>query len=464
MDKDRRKKIDNNKSKKTFWGILCLLAGMFIFLYPKRKRIKKIALNEKDKCVSAIEKEYGVLKHGVKKFPHRVLMTLKDVFVPHEGNNHKPKALHPKSLKAYVILLVLIKIFVTGFIFFTYPNPARLSEKIANEVFSLTNQSRQSEGVDIVTWNDSLTRAAQNKAQDMINNNYFSHVSPDGTQPWQWINKGEYSYVYMGENLAMDFSSAEIAHSAFKKSPTHWKNIMNSKYSDMGIGVAVGEIDNRQTIVLVEFFGTAKAPAPQLVKAAEAAETEKQDIVPIQEEQPKQEIEEIPVVKDVVKSEENKSELDDIKEDIIEPSVIGEIYVEEDVVDQVAEDQKIIANQDKVAAESDTKIAYEPIAQKLVPEITVPKVFSASQQLKVVPIEQRNISKGMVDYVILYGRYIMLLFLLVLMAILLVNILIKPHIQHSGLILQTVALIIVVSAFLFVRFHFIEDLSAVIIY
>lgn len=472
MSKSRRKKDNKNKSLKKFWEILFLLTGLLAWLYPKRKKIKKIVENEKNKYVNVIEKEYNISKHQGKKFSHRILRFLKDIFIPHEGNNHRPKALHPKSLKVYVILLVLIKLFVTGFIFFTYPNPARLSEKIVNEVFLLTNESRQSEGINKLTWNDSLARAAQSKAQDMINNNYFSHISPDGTQPWQWINKGEYNYVYMGENLAMDFSSAQIVHSAFKKSPTHWKNIMNSKYSDMGIGLAVGKINGKETIVLAEFFGSEKTPAPQLVKVAKAAETKNQipNVTTSQEKQISiQEVKTTPVVKETIPSVETEIKKDITPSTVVKSfddtsksSVISNTNITENT--NKAESKNIIIDKKEVATVADKEIAYQPIAQKLVPEITTPKIFTAANELQVVPIEENQIKKGMVDYVILYGRYILLLFLFILMAILLVNILVKPHIQHSAVILQTLALIVIVSAFLFVRFNFIEDLGAVIIY
>jgi len=123
-------------------------------------------------------------------------------------------------------------------------------------IFSFANQDRSGQGLPALKNNTKLNQAAQNKAQDMISNNYFAHTSPQGTTPWRWIDKEKYDYNYAGENLAMDFTAAEKMNDAWMASPTHRANILNPKYKDIGIGIAQGNIDGHGTTVVVQMFGS----------------------------------------------------------------------------------------------------------------------------------------------------------------------------------------------------------------
>ena len=118
----------------------------------------------------------------------------------------------------------------------------------------------------------------------MMTRSYFAHDTPEGKKPWQWINRGEYDYVYAGENLALDFTSAEVVHSAFMKSPSHRRNILNPKYKEIGIAVLNGEMNGQQTTLLVEFFGTqrkdistlaANQPSPEKTEEPNLPQPEK---------------------------------------------------------------------------------------------------------------------------------------------------------------------------------------------
>ncbi len=104
------------------------------------------------------------------------------------------------------------------------------------------------------------------KAEDMLTNNYFSHTSPAGITPWKWIEDADYDYNYAGENLAMDFTSAEKMNDAWLTSPTHRANILNEKYKDIGVAVKEGVINGRATIVVVQMFGSGDKKAPKDVK------------------------------------------------------------------------------------------------------------------------------------------------------------------------------------------------------
>ena len=74
-----------------------------------------------------------------------------------------------------------------------------------------------------------MSASALAKAEDMAINNYFAHYSPNGKKPWDWINRDNYAYLFVGENLAINFTSAEAVHEALMNSPTHRQNILNEK-------------------------------------------------------------------------------------------------------------------------------------------------------------------------------------------------------------------------------------------
>ena len=247
-------KKEKNKSKYfKLVGALSLIINAlgvaFIIFNPKRWH----------KFVRGQKKEITELSEGkqnLSRFTKDSAKLLKDLFVPNEFNDHKPKILRPKSLLSFAVVAVSVKLLVTGFLFFTYPTPAQLSAIISSNMMALINQSRTEAGVEPLTADAALLTFAEAKGADMLERDYFAHDTPEGKRPWQWIDRGDYDYVYAGENLAMDFTSAEIVHDAFMKSPGHRRNILNPKYKNAGIAVLEGEMNGRETILLVEFFGT----------------------------------------------------------------------------------------------------------------------------------------------------------------------------------------------------------------
>ena len=129
------------------------------------------------------------------------------------------------------------------------------SDITADTVINLVNKARTAVNLAVLKKNDFLQKAAEEKAQDMIDNNYFAHISPQGKSPWDWINKNKYDYKYAGENLAIDFTNAKEQQQAWMDSESHRKNILNSDYEDTGVAVKQGIIDGHETIVVVQMFG-----------------------------------------------------------------------------------------------------------------------------------------------------------------------------------------------------------------
>jgi hypothetical protein len=111
--------------------------------------------------------------------------------------------------------------------------------------------------------NAQLTKAAELKAQDMFNQQYWSHTAPDGTTPWQWFGKVGYAYAEAGENLAKNFTTSDSVLSAWLQSPTHRANVLKAAYTEVGFATMSGTLNGQAASIVVALYGTPPAAALQ---------------------------------------------------------------------------------------------------------------------------------------------------------------------------------------------------------
>lgn len=104
------------------------------------------------------------------------------------------------------------------------------------EVFDLINKQRTNNGLPSLQNDSEVQRIARIKAQDMVNNNYFSHNSPTYGSPFDMLKSFKVSYKTAGENIAAN-SSNSSAVTAWMNSSGHKANILNSSFNYTGIGV-----------------------------------------------------------------------------------------------------------------------------------------------------------------------------------------------------------------------------------
>ncbi|MEX0649599.1 MAG: CAP domain-containing protein [Candidatus Andersenbacteria bacterium] len=130
-------------------------------------------------------------------------------------------------------------------------------------VFSATNSQRQGNGLPPLLRNNALNKAAQLKLEDMFNQQYFEHISPDGRGPSDVVEAAKYEYITVGENLALgNFSSDEALVQAWMDSPGHRANILSNNFRELGIAVEKGEFEGRTTWLAVQTFGTPLSACP----------------------------------------------------------------------------------------------------------------------------------------------------------------------------------------------------------
>lgn len=104
------------------------------------------------------------------------------------------------------------------------------------EVFNLINKQRTNNGLPALKNDSEVQRIARIKAQDMVDNNYFSHNSPTYGSPFDMMKSFKVSYKTAGENIAAN-SSNSSAVTAWMNSSGHKANILNSSFNYTGIGV-----------------------------------------------------------------------------------------------------------------------------------------------------------------------------------------------------------------------------------
>lgn len=106
------------------------------------------------------------------------------------------------------------------------------------EVLRLVNIERSKSGLRPLSMNWELSRIARYKSQDMINKNYFSHISPTYGSPFNMMENFGLKFSAAGENIAMGQKTPAEVVTAWMNSPGHRANILNTSYTQLGVGLA----------------------------------------------------------------------------------------------------------------------------------------------------------------------------------------------------------------------------------
>lgn len=115
------------------------------------------------------------------------------------------------------------------------PEPAELLE--------LVNKERKRVGVAPLVTDDALNRSAQWKADDIVENSYFSHTSSNGKEGYTKVLEVTDRCIYASENI--QFTSDGTSQDAFnwwKQSKSHYDAMIDPKYSLTGFGVSFDKV------------------------------------------------------------------------------------------------------------------------------------------------------------------------------------------------------------------------------
>ena len=180
---------------------------------------------------------------------------LKKYFIPHEGNDFQPHFLRHQTITLLLFAVIVIELGFLVQVFIVFDKTKFLASVLPGVLTTLTNDARAENDLPTLSQNPLLAEAARLKAEDMAREGYFAHTSPDGVTPWSWLAQVGYRYAAAGENLAVNFFDSEDVAEAWMNSPSHRANIVRSDFTEIGVGIAKGTYQGRNTIFVAQFFG-----------------------------------------------------------------------------------------------------------------------------------------------------------------------------------------------------------------
>lgn len=196
-------------------------------------------------------------------------------------SSHKPKGISNKAFKKvywpYIPVVLIIGVLLSlsaqagalsaiinhqGGRVLAYATSMSSSGLLSN-----TNSARAQNDVSSLKINSKLAAAAQAKANDMADRNYWSHNTPEGDPPWTFVTSQKYSYQKLGENLAAGFSSEQSTVNGWMGSAPHRDNLLDSAFSEVGFGWANNSnytsAGGGPMTVVVAFYGKPQVLAAQ---------------------------------------------------------------------------------------------------------------------------------------------------------------------------------------------------------
>lgn len=120
------------------------------------------------------------------------------------------------------------------------------ADTMKQDIVDRTNALRKENGIAALTADDKLMQAAQVRAEEMAASGIYSHIRPDGRK-YMTVTDSQ----YIGENIhcledwaLKEKSLPETVMWAWSASAGHLKNMTNSRYGSIGVGLAKGTDEN----------------------------------------------------------------------------------------------------------------------------------------------------------------------------------------------------------------------------
>jgi uncharacterized protein YkwD/uncharacterized membrane protein required for colicin V production len=106
-------------------------------------------------------------------------------------------------------------------------------------MLTLVNQERTSRGIKPLVMDQKIRHEARAYSQEMFQHGYFSHIDPEGNNPFERMTAAGIKYDVAGENLALA-PTLQLAHQGLMNSPPHRANILDPSFHKIGIGIENG--------------------------------------------------------------------------------------------------------------------------------------------------------------------------------------------------------------------------------
>ena len=173
-----------------------------------------------------------------------------------------------KFFKRKIFIVVILVIFIESICLITYISGAKTKNKTKDEIknlignteitlnkdeqeiLNLINEYRKQNGLNELKPANRLQEVANLKAEDLVENTYFSHISPNLGNPFEMLKSNNIQYTIAGENLAGNINSNKAVE-AWINSPTHKANILEEEFKYTGISVIESPVYGK---VFVQIF------------------------------------------------------------------------------------------------------------------------------------------------------------------------------------------------------------------
>lgn len=109
------------------------------------------------------------------------------------------------------------------------------------------NAERARKGAAPLSYSAQLTAAAQNHANDMSRNGFFSHRSSDGSKLGNRVLAQGYRFCWTAENISVGQATLDQTFTGWVQSTGHYLNMMAREATEFGLASADG---NYRVLVL----------------------------------------------------------------------------------------------------------------------------------------------------------------------------------------------------------------------
>lgn len=165
---------------------------------------------------------------------------------------------------AFIVSVIALRLGISlkSFTPASFHQPHFTGEPLEKEtIIRLTNEARSLNGLTELTENELLDTVAEERARDMLDKQYFAHVSPSGEGASDVAQRTGYQYKIIAENIAKgSFLTNQKLVDGWMQSPGHRKNILSSDVREIGVSILKGTMQGEEAWVGVQIFGLQSPP------------------------------------------------------------------------------------------------------------------------------------------------------------------------------------------------------------
>ena len=138
-------------------------------------------------------------------------------------------------------------IFVIGFVLLLSSLPSASAITWQEQMLVSINSIRAEKSLAPLAMCRPLAKSAQGYAKVMASKNFFDHTGKDGSTPGSRIQKAGYDWMnpkegsMIAENIAAGQNSVPEVMKGWRKSKSHYKNMVTPEFTHVGFGMAINE-------------------------------------------------------------------------------------------------------------------------------------------------------------------------------------------------------------------------------